>query len=159
MADRCTLYCCVTRWLGLWERNLRMLNSKRMRELAADDPAMQARVAAARLRATIALGRYGEALELLAQVEDSQVPPSRRAALEAQCLCELDQAEDALEVLRSAELDDEPWVHFIRSCACMKLGRQEEAAQHFANYEALIGYDSLARQKLEALSADDQEAG
>jgi hypothetical protein len=41
----------------------------------------------------------------------------------------------------------------------MKLGRQEEAAQHFANYEALIGYDSLARQKLEALSADDQEAG
>ncbi len=93
------------------------------------------------------------------QVDDSQVPPSRRVALQAECLCELDQPEEALDTLLSAELDDDAWVHFIRSCACMKLGRQEEAAQHFANYEAMIGPDSLGRKSIAALAGDDDGAG
>ena len=159
MNDHCIFYCCVTRWLALWERNLQMLNSQRMRELAADDPGLRAKVVAARLRATLVLGRYREALEVLPQVDDSQVPPSRKAALEAECLCELDQPEEALDVLQSAELDEEPWVHLIRSCACMKLGRQEEAAQHFTDYEELVGHDSLARKRIAALAGDDDETG
>ena len=41
----------------------------------------------------------------------------------------------------------------------MKLGRQDEAAQHFANYEAMIGPDSLGRKKIAVLAGDDDEAG
>ena len=160
MESGAVLYCYITRWLGEWEKNLGMLNSAPIRQLAADDPAMAPQIAGARLRATIALGRYREALaEALPQVDDSQVPPSRKAALQAECLCELDQPEEALDTLLSAELDDDAWVHFIRSCACMKLGRQDEAAQHFANYEAMIGPDSLGRKKIAALAGDDDEAG
>ena len=160
MESGAVLYCYITRWLGEWEKNLGMLNSAPIRQLAADDPAMAPQIAGARLRATIALGRYREALaEALPQVDDSQVPPSRKAALQAECLCELDQPEEALDTLLSAELDDDAWVHFIRSCACMKLGRQDEAAQHFANYEAMIGPDSLGRKKIAVLAGDDDEAG
>ena len=156
----CTFYCCVTRWLAQWERNLRMLNSERMRELAADAPPLLPRVAAARLRATMALGRYRDALaEVLPHVDDSQVTPTRRTALQAECQCELDQPEEALETLQSADLDEDPWVHFIRSCACMKLGRREEAGQHFSNYEAMIGHDSLGRKKIAALAEDDDATG
>jgi hypothetical protein len=160
MDNSAVLYCYVTRWLGEWEKNLAMLNSEPIRQLAADDPAMAPQIAGARLRATIALGRYREALaEALPQVDDSEISLSRRAALQAECLCELGQPEEALDTLLSAELDDDAWVHFIRSCACMKLGRQEEAAQHFSNYEAMIGPDSLGRKKIAALAGDDDEAG
>ncbi len=152
------LYCYITRWLGEWERNLRMLDSEQLREWGADNPELEAKLPGARLRALLALRRHREVMEeVLPKLAESEISSSRRVALQAECLCELDQAEDALETLQSAELDDDPWVHFIRSYACMKLGRQEEAAQHLSNYEGLIGPDMLARRKLAALSQDDDD--
>ncbi len=159
MQNHSILYCYLTRWLGEWERNLRMLDSPQLRALANEQPDLQVALPTARLRALRALGRHEELLnEVLPTLSASDLPTSRNAALRAECLCELDREEDAIETLQAAELDDDPWVHFIRSYACMKLDRQEEAGEHFAQYESMIGADMLASLKIAALAREDESA-
>ena len=151
------LYCYLTRWLGEWERNLRMFDSEQMRAMASEQPELLAALPLARLRALRCLGRHEEVLnELLPTLMESDLPASRNAAIKAECLCDLGRDEDALETLQSAELDDDPWVHFVRSYASMKLGLVEEASRHLAEYESMIGSDMLARRKIAALSPEDE---
>ena len=154
------LFSYVTRWLGKWERNLQTLESESMREWAAESEELRAKLPGARVRALMALGRYRQAMEeAIPAVPETEMAASRRVALTGQCLCELDQPEEALETLRSADWDGDPWAHFVRSFACMKLGRQEEAAAHFAEYEARIGADMMARKKLGTLVKEEDEEG
>lgn len=150
------IFCYITRWLGEWERNLSMSESAAMHELADEQPQLKAVLPVARLRTLRALKKYDEVLSgALPALSEEQMAAPLRAAIHAECLCGLNQDEDALEQIRSAAFDCEPWVHFIRAYACMKLGQQEEAISHLREYEALIGPDVLACEKLASQVADD----
>lgn len=81
------------------------------------------------------------------------------AAAYAECLRGLGQEEETLESIPSADDDDEPWIHFIRSRASAKLGRIEEAAEHLHEYEALIDPDMLARSRVADILPDDGSDG
>lgn len=153
------IFCYITRWLGAWGRNLEMSESATLRELADEQPQLQAALPLARLRTLRALKQYDQVLsEALPAVSENQLSAPMRAAIHAECLCGLNQDEDALEHIRSAEFDSEPWIHFIRSYASAKLGRIDEAAEHLREYEAMIGPDMLAHKKLtELLACDDLE--
>jgi tetratricopeptide (TPR) repeat protein len=151
------LFCYLTRWLGEWERNLEMSDSTAMRELADEQPQLIAALPFARLRTLRALQKYDRILsETLPSVIDNQLSTPMRAAIHAECLCGLNQYEDALEHIRSAEFDSEPWVHFMRAVANMKLGHPEEAIAHLREYESLIGSDVLACEKLAALMSEGE---
>ncbi len=153
------LYCYVTRWLGEWEKNLQMNDSPQLRAIADETPALQAVLPMARLRALRALGRFEEVMAFLPSLSEEQLAGRMNAAIHAECLCGLGQDEEALESIQSAELDEQPWIHFIRCCACLKLGRIEEAAMHLAEYEARLGSDMMARRKVaELLPNDESEA-
>ena len=142
-------YAYVTRWLAEWEQNLRINNSEEMRLLAEETPSLKAALPLARVRALRALRRYEELLkDCLPSLQDGAIQPSRKAAIEAECLFELGNAEDALDAIRSADFDDDALVHFVRACACAKLGRADEAFSHYAEYEAQVGRDMFAAEKL-----------
>ena len=130
-----------------------------MRVIADETPELQVVLPMARLRALRALGRFDEVIAMLPSLTDEQLAAPMNAAVHAECLCGLGQDEEALESIQSAELDEQPWIHFIRCCACLKLGRIEEAAMHLAEYEARLGSDMMARRKVaELLPNDESEA-
>lgn len=142
-------YAYLTRWLAEWEQNLRVNNSEPMQRLAGHNPQFQLVLHAARVRALRALRRYEELLnECLPSLPPDAISPARRAAIEAECLFESDNAEDALEAIQSADFDEDALVHFVRACACARLGRGTEALSHFNEYEKLTGRDMFAQKKL-----------
>ena len=129
-----------------------MSESAAMRELADEQPQLQDALPIARLRTFRALQKYDLILsEALPAVTEKQLSTPMRAAIHAECLCGLNQDEDALEHIRSADFDSEPWIHFIRAIASMKLGHPEEGMAHLREYESLIGPDLLACEKLATL--------
>ena len=157
--DNPILYCYITRWLGEWEKNLEMNNSPQIKALAEENPALSAALPIARLRALRALGRNEEVMTLLPSLPEERLTTAMKAALHAECLCNLDRAEDALEHIQSSDLDGEPWVHFVRSLACVKLKKFEEAADHLRIYEILIGADAFAHRTLTELLPENEEEG
>lgn len=154
-------YAFITRWLAEWEQNLRINDSEQMLRLAEEVPSLKAALPAARVRALRALRRHEELLnECLPSLPDGAIPPSRKVAIEAECLCELGRAEEALEAVRSADFDDDALVHFVRANACARLRREEEAVSHYAEYESRVGRDMLAAKKLgRSFQQDDEEDG
>ena len=157
--DNPILYCYVTRWLGEWEKNLEMNNSPQIKALEEENPEFRAALPIARLRALRALGRHEEVMTLLPSLPEEQLAKPMNAAIHAECLCGLGQDEEALELIQSAELDEQPWIHFIRSLACVKLKKFVEAAEHLRIYEILIGPDALAHKTLTELLPDNEEDG
>ena len=136
-----------------------MNDSPQLRAIAVETPALQAVLPIARLRALRALGRFEEVMAFLPSLTEEQLAGPMNAAIHAECLCGLGQNEDALESIQSAELDEQPWIHFIRCRACLKLGRIEEAAMHLAEYEARIGSDMMARKSVAELLSEDKTDG
>ena len=157
--DNPILYCYVTRWLGEWEKNLEMNNSPQIKALEEENPEFRAALPIARLRALRALGRHEEVMTLLPSLPEEQLAKPMNAAIHAECLCGLGQDEEALELIQSAELDEQPWIHFSRSLACVKLKKFVEAAEHLRIYEILIGPDALAHKTLTELLPDNEEDG
>ena len=153
------LYCYVTRWLGEWVKNLEMNNSPQIKALAEENPGLSAALPIAKLRALRELGRYDEVMSLLPSIPEDRLKAAMKAALHAECLCKQDRAEDAFEHIQSADQDGEPWVHFIRSLACVKLKKFEEAADHLRIYEILIGADAIAHRTLTDLLPENEEEG
>lgn len=155
--DFAVLYCYVTRWLGEWERNLQMLNSDRIAELAAEDPGLRSVVPPARLRALMELGRYSEALEtVISDIENPLFTPTRIAALRAECLCALGHFEDAYEMLQPAENDVEPWAHYIRAFALLSMRRRDEAMRSLSDYHHAIGGDLFVSRRISDLISKNQ---
>lgn len=146
----------VTRWLCDWKQNLEILNSPAMKALACEMPALAEALPAARLRALRALRRHEDVLNhTLPILSASDSPSAKDAAIAAESLCELGREEDALALIQSAEFDEEPCIHFVRSYACIRLGRKEESEEHYELYTAMIGPDIIALEKHQPFIADE----
>ena len=101
-------------------------HDERWKELATD-----------RIRALMELGRHEELLKAVRERKAVGTEAERLMfiGVEGQALYYMGQFEEALDVLRSAELDEVLRVWFFRSLAYAKLGHKAEALDSYYQYE------------------------
>ena len=68
----------------------------------------------------------------------------------------MNQFDELLDTVRSAEWDSNPRVNYWRAMALAKLGEIERAVETFCQYESAVGTDIFGRKKLrEGLPTSD----
>ena len=129
------------RWLGQWDEHLRYVDR------AATEPVLDRKdFLWERARPLLKLRRYEELIGLCTELEsladESEKPII--AGVIAQALYERGEFEEALDVLRSATLDNGARVWLYRCLAHAKLGHDGEAMESYSEYERLVGKDIIA---------------
>ena len=138
--------------MGDWEGLLHHLDCCELALGYEDFEARQERKmrCAERTRALLQLRRYDETIEAcrdLEQIADED-EKSTITGVHAQVLYEKGEFDDALDLLRSANLDDSPRVWLYRSLSHASLGHEDEAMDCYREYEELVGVDVIGRSRL-----------